>query len=460
MSISEFVAVLWRRKAIIAVTLAVAIACAFGALRLISPEYRSTSTVALTPRALGNELLFLQTVNQVVSIYATAAETETTLKDARQRTGGRLAAVSVRTFDGAPIFKVDARSTDPVLAAKSARAVADALLARTASGQIGIAGLQVKEIDRAAVPKSSIYPNGKLTYTIATLIGLGLGFAAAFLWETLGRRVRTREDLVEAAGVPVFAEIPFASQVPKTYGLLSLASEPSVQAVSIALRELRTNLAFAGDNLSSIVITSPEGRHGKTTVAAGLGVMMGRAGKRTVIVDADLHRGRLAELVRMPEAPGLREVLEGANLESCIRHSGVQGVDLLTSGRTGGDPGELLAAAFPGLLERLEREYDVVVIDAPPLVPVQDARFIARAAKATIVVCAAGRASHRSVQDGVARLTLIGVAPTAAVLNMSRARQAMSYYGTPSDSAEPAATTAQVVEAAPHRARKQRAASP
>jgi succinoglycan biosynthesis transport protein ExoP len=460
MSISEFLFVLWHRKLIVLAILAVAIVGAFGALRLIDPEYRSTATLAVTPRSLGNELLFLQTVNQVISIYATAAQTETTLVEARRLTGGDLAGISVQTFDGAPIFKVEARGIDRALTARSAQAVTDALLARTASGQVGISGLELKEIDRPSLPASPIYPNRRLTYTIAVLIGLGLGIAAAFLWETLGRRVRTRADLAEAAGVPVFGEIPHTPQLRRMRGLGTLSAEPDLRLVSIALRDLRTNLTFAGDDLSSIVITSPEGRHGKTTIAAGLGVTMARAGKRAVIVDADLHRGRMAELVRVPEAPGLREVLEGTKLESSIRHTAVQGVDLLTSGRIEGDPGELLANGFPAVLEWLENKYDVVIIDAPPLVPVHDARVIARLAKTTLIVCASGRASHRSVREAVDRLTLIGVTPTAAVLNMSRARQAMAYYGAPAESESPGPPGATVFEAEQHRPETRRRVAP
>jgi Mrp family chromosome partitioning ATPase len=153
-------------------------------------------------------------------------------------------------------------------------------------------------------------------------------------------------------------------------------------------------------------------------------------------------------------------VLEGANLRSSIRHTGVQGVHLLTSGRIEGDPGELLATGFGATLELLENEYDVVVIDAPPLVPVNDARVIARFAKATLVVCAAGKASHRSVQDAVDRLTLIGVAPTAGVLNMSRSRQALAYYGAPPTAEEPSVAGANVFEAEQHRAGMRRTVAP
>jgi capsular exopolysaccharide synthesis family protein len=435
MSISEILSVLWHRKLIVIAVLALAIGVAVAALQLISPEYRATSTISVSPAKPGNDFIFFQTVNQIVSIYATGAQTQTTLAAAKVKNGGSLADISVRTFEGAPIFKIDARSTDRALTVTSAQAVTDVLLARVAAGQVGVPGLQLKQIDRPSLPSSPVYPNKKLTYAVAALIGLGLGIAAALLWETLGRRVRTRSDLAEAAGVPVFAEIPLSPPVRRLQSLAGFGTDPDLRTVSEALRDLRTNLVFANDSLGSIVVTSPEGRQGKTTVAAGLAATLARSGTRAILVDADLHRGRVAEMLLLPHSPGVREALEGSDLGAIIRRTEVQNLDLLTSGRTGGDPGELLAAGFQPLVEWLEQEYDAVVIDAPPLAPINDARVIARLAKTTLIVCSVGKASHRSVREAVERLKLIGVIPTAGVLNMSRTRQARGYYGPPAEAA-------------------------
>jgi capsular exopolysaccharide synthesis family protein len=325
--------------------------------------------------------------------------------------------------------------------------VAQVLLERVNSGQVGVPGLKLTEIDTPSVPESSFYPNTKLTYAVAVLVGLGLGIATAFLWETLGRRVRTRSDLADAAGVPVFAEIALTPAVRSVHSLLSFGADSDLRTVSEALRDLRTNIVFADDNLGSILVTSPEGRHGKTTIAAGLSTTMARLGARAILVDADLHRGRVAEILRVPQTPGLREILEGGDPAGIVRSTPVANLDLLTSGRIGGDAGELLATGFRPLVAWLEDEYDVVVIDAPPLVPVNDARMIAGRVKTTLLVCAAGKASHRSVREAVERLKLIGVTPTAGVLNMSRSRQARGYYGPAAKTSEPAVADGQQTDA-------------
>jgi polysaccharide biosynthesis transport protein len=433
MNVNDFLKVLWHRKWMIVGALIAAIALAFVALRIITPEYRSSSTMSLSPKQLGNELLFFQTLDPVLSIYATAARTKTTRDEAEELIDGPLADISVRTYESTPIFKIDAQSADPVLARDSATAVSNALVVRARTGQIGVQGLELKMIDRPEVPTAAIYPNRKLTYGIAVLLGLGFGVTVAFLWENLGRRVRTRADLADATGVPVFAEIPLTPRIRKVRSLGTFLLDPELRSVSDALRDLRTNLVFAEEGTRSIVITSPEGRHGKTTVAAGLAVTIARSGARTILVDADLHRSRVAEMLGVEPAPGLREVLEGDRLDRNVRETRLEHLYLLTAGRPASDPTELLASRFRVTLEALKEQYDAVVIDAPPVAPVNDARVIASLAQTTLIVCAAGRATHRSVRDAVERLKLVSVTPTAGVLNMSRSRQSRAYYGAEAD---------------------------
>jgi Mrp family chromosome partitioning ATPase len=113
---------------------------------------------------------------------------------------------------------------------------------------------------------------------------------------------------------------------------------------------------------------------------------------------------------------------------------------VLVGGRRSADPVELLTNAFPSLLERLEREYDAVVIDCTPVTPISDARIVARHADATILVAKAGVAVRRHVRAAIERLDLISVKLTAAVLNYSLAVRGSSYYVRPTgeDEAEPA----------------------
>lgn len=429
MNLREISVILWRRKLLVLVVIIASVAAGFGALRLMTKQYEATSTVTIRPPQLGNgySLLFFQTLDPIVSIYATSAESDSTKTLATKNLGGRIASITVNTYTASPIMKIVARSSDPALAERSAQAITSVLIQRASAGQVGIPGLELSQIDKPALPTVPVFPDTKLTLAIAGLLGLGLGVGLALLWEAEGRRVRTRSDLAEAANVPVFAEIPDRSMKNRNL-LFALTRDPEYWNVTEALRDLRTNLVFASGEYRSIAITSPEGQHGKTTVSVGLAASIASTGKRTLLVDADLHRGRIATVFGLLSAPGLVDFLFGAPLASVVRPSPLENLDLLTTGRAVENPGDVLATRLPLLVGEIEKEYEAVVIDTAPLTSVNDARIIARSTNSVVLVVRANRTSHRAVREAVERLRMISVDLTAAVLNRSRNRMP-GYYG-------------------------------
>lgn len=436
MAFNDLVRVLWQRKLLILLVTVGVIGASYGATKLITPQYESTATLALSPKNLNNDLIFFGTLDAIVPVYADAATSRTTLLTAQGQAGGSLGNITVETFKGTGLIKIKARSTSPDLAQRSAEAVASTLLDRTNSGEIGIPSLRLTMLDQAGLPTTPVFPRTRLTLLVGTLLGLALGIGAALLRENLTTRVETADDLSRNAGVPVFAEIPAESAVLKMKSPDDLVTDARLRVVAEALRDLRTNLLFSDDSIRSIVVTSPDGSHGKTTVSFGLASTLARAGTRTLLIDGDLRRGRVAQMLEIPRAPGLAEVLlENASLEESIRSTESDTLDVLPAGGHAGDPGELLTQEFPALLARLEQQYDAIVVDSTPVIPVSDARVTARYADATVLVARAGQARRRQVRAAVERLGLISVRPTAAVLNHSREVSESSYYIRPTPEA-------------------------
>jgi tyrosine-protein kinase len=432
MNLNEFFQVVWRRKLIVVAVTLLGVGLAIVALNTLTPKYESTSTVALSPTGGEDDDVFLLTVlDAVTPVYADAAVSRSTKEAARLKTGGDLGEISVRTFDNSPIIRIKARHSDPDVAQRSAQAVTDVLLERSGANGIGIPNLVVRQIDPADRPTDPVFPHTALTLGAAILLGLSAGLAVALLRENLTTRIETPEELARLTGVPVFGEIPNVRRLSRVSSPDELVSDPRLRIASEALRDLRTNLLFTNGTLNSIAVTSPEGSHGKTTVAFGLAAVLARSGARTLLIDADLRRGRVAELLKVEQEPGLAEVLLGLPLEEAIRHSAVESFDFLTRGRLGSDPGELLMYEFQTILEECERRYEVVVVDTTPLVPISDARMIARYAKATLIVASAGITTRRQIRTAVERLQLISVRPTAVVLNNYRAPVKTGYYGAP-----------------------------
>jgi receptor protein-tyrosine kinase len=432
--LNELIGVLWRRKWTILGTTVALLAVAVVALRLVTPVYESTSTIALSPTDADQGLIFFGISDAVVPVYADAATSGQTLEEAESRIGD-LAEINVQTFSGTPIIKINARDPDRVLAQQSAQAVTEVLLER-AEEDIGISSLQLVQIDQPTIASDPVFPRTSLTIAVALLLGLALGIGLALLQENLTTKVATPEELGRVSGAPVYGEIPTepALAIFNSPGVLS--ESPRLRGVSEALRELRTNLLFSEGSLNSLVVTSPEGSHGKTTIAFGLAVTVARAGTRTVLVDGDLRRGRVSELLQLERSPGLMEVLKGAPLSDVIRTTSLETLDVVTGGHRGGDPGELLTSEFPAVLEQLQKLYETVIVDATPLVPISDARIMARYAGSVIVVANAATATRRQVRRAVERLSLISLEPTAVVLNNYKAPGGTSYYELPEEIAK------------------------
>jgi len=432
--LNELIGVLWRRKWTILVTTVALVTVAVVALRLVTPVYESTSTIALSPTDADQGLIFFGISDAVVPVYADAATSGQTLEEAENRIGD-LAEINVQTFSGTPIIKINARDPDRVLAQQSAQAVTEVLLER-AEDDIGISSLQLVQIDQPTIASEPVFPRTKLTIAVALLLGLALGIGLALLQENLTTKVATPEELGRVSGAPVYGEIPTEPAIASLTAPEVLSENPRLRGVSEALRELRTNLLFSEGSLDSVVVTSPEGSHGKTTIAFGLAVTVARAGTRTVLVDGDLRRGRVSELLQLERSPGLMEVLKGAPIADVIRTTSLETLDVVTGGHRGGDPGELLTSEFPAVLAELQKLYETVIVDATPLVPISDARIMARYGGSVIVVANAATATRRQIRRAVERLSLISLEPTAVVLNNYKAPGGTSYYELPEEIAK------------------------
>lgn len=429
MDFRELLDVLWRRKLVVAAVTLLAIGTAIGALQLVTPLYESTSTIVLSPRDVEEDIFILTTVDSIVPVYTSAATTRTTKERARERLGGELGDIRVRTFDDTPIIKISARHEDPGVAQRSAQVITNLLLAEVRAGRIGIPSVRLTQIDRPIRADSPVFPRNGLTIAVAAFLGFCFGIAAALLRENLTSKVETPETLTALTGVPCFAEVPNEPAVTQLHSPDELLTNTRLRALSESLRDLRTNLLFSEGSTRSIVLTSPEGSHGKTTLSLGLAVTLARAGARTVLVDCDLRKGRVAEMLAIPRSPGMMEALRGLPLDDVIQATPLETLDIIPGGERESDPGEVLMAEFPRLLEQLKSMYDSVVVDTTPLVPVNDARFVANSADTVLVVASADSATRRQVRSAVERLSLIGIRPTATVLNNSRAPRVKGYYG-------------------------------
>jgi capsular exopolysaccharide synthesis family protein len=178
-------------------------------------------------------------------------------------------------------------------------------------------------------------------------------------------------------------------------------------------------------------VTSPERGDGKTTCASNLAISIAQASRRVLLVDADMRAPMQDLIFSMNGRQGLASVLTGkGTIEDCIRHTGIENLDLLPAGVAARNPSELLnSEKFIALIEQLSEKYDQVIIDSPPLLAVTDARIIAASADATVLVLRAGKSNRKLGELSIDGLFSVGAKLLGAVVNDVQRRRGYKYYG-------------------------------
>jgi receptor protein-tyrosine kinase len=283
--------------------------------------------------------------------------------------------------------------------------------------------------DPATFNDSPVVPNPLLNIIIASLLGLLLGSALALIRELLDTTVSSLDEMEEVIDAPVMASIGVDPAMDKKPLLSDLRGfSPRGEA----FRMLRTNLQFLDldSDPKSLVITSAVAGEGKTTTSTNLAVALAQAGRRVLLVDGDLRRPRVAGVLGLESKIGLTTVLVGrTQLEDSIqRHEG-SGIYFLACGPTPPNPSEILQSrATHDLLRRLRDQFDAVIIDAPPLLPVADAAILATAADGAIIVARHGKTKKDQLKASAQRLDQVGAKLFGVVVNMIPKRFANSYY--------------------------------
>ena len=329
--------------------------------------------------------------------------------------------------------------------AKNGQSQLAADIANAASRQLGIvverletpAGttsspVKVSLTNPAVAPAGPSSPRPVLNLALGALIGLALGLAYAFIRESFDTTVKSIDDVVQILGDAPLGAIPFDSKASST----PLVALDQRAQRSEAFRAVRTNLQFVDVDTPPqiVVVTSAVAGEGKTTSACNLAITMAQSGQRVVLVECDLRRPRVANYLEITGAVGLTNVLTGqVPLADALIEWNRGQLSVLTSGLLPPNPSELLGSQqMAALLEQLRADFDSVIIDAPPLLPVTDGAVIAHAADGALLLVRHGRTTTEQVTRAREILDQAGASLLGAVVNfvpLARKPYKGDYYG-------------------------------
>ncbi len=300
----------------------------------------------------------------------------------------------------------------------------------------------VRLLDAAAQPELPIKPNRRLIVLGSLGAGLVAGLLLALLRSALvEQRLRDPMEVEENIHLPVFSSIPHSKaqtsigqrRLTGATGVRLLAVEQPDEPAVESLRSLRTAMQFAmlESPNNRVMITGPTPGVGKSFVTANFAALMAAAGKKTLLIDADLRRGHLHQYLGLQRHGGLSELIAGSlTVQQTVHRDVVQSLDFLATGQLPPNPAELLtSASFHSVLERLSEQYDLVVIDTPPVLVASDATTVAAQAGTVLLVARASVSTLGELRESTRRLSLGGKVASGVLLNgMDAKRRNFSTY--------------------------------
>ena len=342
--------------------------------------------------------------------------------------------ISVSSPLNSAIINVSVQDADPQLAADIANATAASLsdAVEEIETTAGLTASPVRlSVIRPALPTTvPVSPNVPLNLALGGLIGLALGVAIAILRTVLDTKVRNPRDVAALTDRPMIGVIPFDPKAAERP--IILEADPMNQRAE-AFRALRTNLQFVElDGGQTFVITSSIPSEGKSTTAVNLAIALADAGKRVALLDTDLRKPKVAEYLGIEGAVGLTDVLIGrAKVTDVMLPWGRRPLYVLPAGKVPPNPSELLGSSqMKALLDDFANTFDVVICDAPPLLPVTDAAVLSRLTAGAILITAAGRTTTHQLDGALETLETVGAKVAGIVMTMAPTKGPDSYmYG-------------------------------
>jgi len=287
----------------------------------------------------------------------------------------------------------------------------------------------ISQITQAVADENPIQPQPLKSAGLAAVVGLMAAAGIVFLIAFLQDEVRDPEEFTRKWGVPVVGVI---THYPSGQDQLITVAKPRMP-VSEAFRSLRTNLQFSGIDapLKTVLVTSASPSDGKSSVVANLAAVMAQSEKEVVLVDGDMRRPTLHKVLKLSNRIGLSDyfIRTPEKMTGVVKKTKVNGLSIITSGSLPPNPSELLGSSrMQDVLRLLEKHFDMVLLDSPPLLAVTDALILAKSVDGVLLVVDPKKTKRGAIRQAIEQLQRLDARLLGVVLNNIKVKRSSYYY--------------------------------
>lgn len=431
MDLLGYLRLLRRRWWIIALAVLVSVGGAIGATQLQHKRYHTSTRLLVSGSSslsVVDEITRRQLAQQRAVLFSQIATTDPVVR-AAENAANEAVPGQPKVESASPAVTAVASGSDPFLTITVAANTPEAAQA-VANAYAGVLPRELSKLDQlpsvadslltvvnpAPLPSAPYAPRPLRNALIGLALGLVLGIAAALIRETLDTTLRDSDEVRRITRATVLGVIPREFDDER----LPAATRPHSRR-SEAYRQVRTNLEFAaGDEPPrSFVVTSAGQGEGKSTTVANLALLISRAGKRVAIVDADLRKPTLASFFNATSDYGLSDVLSGrADLRGAVQLIAGEKIAVLASGPPVARPSELLSSpAMEQVLNQLRTDFDLVIVDSPPVLAITDALLVGKHTDGMIVVTRMRRTTRSGLRRSIEAVERVHARLLGVVIN-------------------------------------------
>jgi len=314
------------------------------------------------------------------------------------------------------------------------------VLSRLYSSELSSRNIEINvRVHALARETEQVYPRLKLNVVLGFMLSLILGIGLAFLLEFMDRTLKNAEDVDAAVGAPLLGIIPVVSEIAREPTEESVRERdlyvfrhPTSRAAECC-RSIRTNILFSSADrpMTTLTISSPRPREGKTTATIYMGSIMAQSGQRVLLIDTDLRRPRLHKSLGVSRATGLTNlIMNEVTIEDVIKTTDIPNLYVMPCGPTPPNPAELLLThRFREVLTQAQERFDFILLDSPPVLAVTDGVILARLSDGVVLITQAGKTIADDARNAASKFRDVDAPILGVILNdMDLTDRRYGYY--------------------------------